>query len=158
MKSRIVFSSSKDDWTTPIWLFDDLNKKYDFTLDAAASDDNHLLPLYFTEEIDGLKQTWSGHRVFCNPPYSLAPEFIEKAYKERYSAELSLLLVPVRSSNEEWHKYIFPYARSITYINGRLKFGNSKLGAPFPSCLILFHHMGQRSNGLTTYTLNARGL
>ena len=36
-----VWSSKTEDWETPQWLFDRLNRIFCFELDAAASDTNH---------------------------------------------------------------------------------------------------------------------
>ena len=75
-----LFSSARHDWQTPRSLFDPLNDEFRFTVDAAASPDNALLPCFWTPETDALNQDWSGHRVWCNPPYGREQRaFIEKA-------------------------------------------------------------------------------
>lgn len=56
----VHFMSEKSDWETPQELFDKLHEEFHFTLDAAASDRNHKLPRYYTEQTDGLKQDWGG--------------------------------------------------------------------------------------------------
>lgn len=65
---KVLFSNEKDYWETPQWLFDSLNEKYHFTLDSAASDENHKCSKYFTKEDDGLSQDWGGIRSFVTPP------------------------------------------------------------------------------------------
>lgn len=55
-----LFTSSTDNWATPQWLFDELDKTFHFTLDVCASDENHKCDNYFTKESDGLKQDWGG--------------------------------------------------------------------------------------------------
>lgn len=57
---RVLFSSDKDFWETPQSLFDELNEKYHFTLDAAASDENHKCSRYFTKEDNGLLMDLGG--------------------------------------------------------------------------------------------------
>jgi hypothetical protein len=54
MNTDLHFSSNKQDWETPKDLFDRLNSKYHFDLDAAASHQNAKLPNYFTVEDDAL--------------------------------------------------------------------------------------------------------
>ena len=49
----------KDCWQTPHQLFNALNKIFNFSLDAAASDDHHLCDNYFTAEDSALTQSWS---------------------------------------------------------------------------------------------------
>lgn len=52
------FTSNKNYWETPQRLFDELNEEFHFTLDAAASDQNHKLDKYYTMLDDGLAQNW----------------------------------------------------------------------------------------------------
>lgn len=54
-----LFTSNKDDWETPQSFFDQLNSKYHFSIDLAASDSNHKCARYFTEKDDALQQDWS---------------------------------------------------------------------------------------------------
>lgn len=70
MNTKGIFSHKSDEWRTPTNLFNELNAKYHFTLDAAANDNNHLCEKYFTKEKDGIKASWEYETVFCNPPYS----------------------------------------------------------------------------------------
>ncbi len=52
-----------------------------FTLDVAASDRNAKCSRYFTFTQDGLRQSWAGERVWCNPPYSRIGPWIDKAWR-----------------------------------------------------------------------------
>lgn len=58
----VMFSSDKNDWETPQSLFDELDRRYHFTLDVAASHTNHKVDRYFTADDDGLAQDWGGGR------------------------------------------------------------------------------------------------
>lgn len=60
LKNQALFTSEKSYWETPQVLFDELNDEFSFTLDAAASDNNHKVDNYFTEKEDGLAQDWGG--------------------------------------------------------------------------------------------------
>jgi site-specific DNA-methyltransferase (adenine-specific) len=133
-------------WSTPPLLFRYLNEERNYTVDLAASPENALCRKFYTEEQDALKQSWKKERGFCNPPYTLAPEFIRKAWEEYSSSPEDTvldLLVPVRSSNREWGKYVLPDPKTgelrcskLTFIVGRLRFGNSDNSAPFPSVIL----------------------
>ena len=48
------------------------------------------------------------------------------------------MLIPARPDTKVWDEQIFKDATVICFIKGRLKFGNSKDAAPFPSALIVF--------------------
>lgn len=60
MADKVLFSSATDNWATPQYLFDKLDKTFNFTLDVCASEENHKCARYFTKEQDGLKQDWGG--------------------------------------------------------------------------------------------------
>ena len=80
--SNAMFTSVSEDWSTPQWLFDQLNAEFNFTIDVCASECNAKVQRFFTKEQDGLKQDWSGETVWCNPPYGRQiKRWIYKAYK-----------------------------------------------------------------------------
>ena len=60
LNTKVLFSSKEEKWATPQDFFDKLNDEFHFTLDAAASPDNAKCANYFTEEQDGLAQSWGG--------------------------------------------------------------------------------------------------
>lgn len=65
-------------------------------------------------------------------------KWIEKAYKthEEFGNTIVMLL-PARTDTKAFHKFIYHKAE-IRFIQGRLKFGNSKNSAPFPSMLVIY--------------------
>lgn len=58
-----------DEWETPHWLYDQLNKTFNFSLDVCATSENAKCPNYYTHEQDGLAQPWTG-TCWMNPSYS----------------------------------------------------------------------------------------
>ena len=68
MNSEVMFSSKTDLWSTPQDLFDKYNAIYHFETDVCALPENAKCKRFFTPEMDGLKQEWSGV-CWCNPPY-----------------------------------------------------------------------------------------
>lgn len=138
----VMYSSKSDEWATPNKFFESLDEEFNFDLDAAASDDNHKCKEYFTIEKDGLSQSWAGCRVFCNPPYSQIDKWVEKAFREtRNDNTLVVLLIPSRTDTRYFHNYIYQRAE-IRFVKGRLKFGDGKNSAPFPSMLVIFRGPG----------------
>lgn len=116
-------------------MFDDLNKEFRFTLDPCATKENAKCRRFFTEEDNGLIQDWSGERVFMNPPYGRQiGKWIEKAYSS--GADVAVCLLPSRTDTSWWHDYCMK--GTIRFIRGRVKFGEGKAPAPFPSVLVIF--------------------
>ena len=138
MINEALFTSNSDDWATPHDIFQRLNKEFNFNLDPCASHENHKCNTYYTVDNDGLSQSWGGCRVFCNPPYSEIDKWVEKAYREsRQDNTLIVLLIPARTDTRYFHNFIYQRAE-IRFIKGRLKFGQSKNSAPFPSMVVIF--------------------
>jgi phage N-6-adenine-methyltransferase len=140
MDNKIFGSSAGVEWSTPQYLFDDLNSVFDFTLDPCATIENAKCEKFYTIKEDGLAQSWGGERVFCNPPYgrSLGP-WIEKSYNEYHGeAELIVLLVPARTDVKWQHKYVLGHANYICFMRGRLKFGGSDNYALFPNEIVVY--------------------
>lgn len=139
MNSKALFSSRTDEWSTPQNVFEELNKEFHFNLDPCATKDNAKCCKFFTKAQDGLKQNWQGHNVFCNPPYGREiKEWVRKAYEESLKPNTAVvMLIPARTDTSYFHDYIYGKAE-IRFIRGRLKFGNAKNSAPFPSMIVVY--------------------
>jgi len=137
--NRALFSSKNEIWATPQTFFDMLNEEFCFTLDPCALPENAKCPLFFTPLDDGLVQDWGGHVIFCNPPYgNKIASWVEKCYREsRKDNTKVVMLIPARTDTVYFHKYIYGIAE-IRFIKGRLKFGNARHSAPFPSMIVVF--------------------
>lgn len=134
-----LFSSKSDEWTTPQKLFDELHAEFNFTLDPCATAENAKCKKFYTIEDDGLSQCWGGERAFCNPPYSNIKEWVAKACYEGERKGLVVMLIPARTDTRWFHTFIYQNERiEIRFIKGRLKFGDSKNSAPFPSMICIF--------------------
>ena len=136
---KVMFSSKNDSWETPQDFYDELARRYSFTLDPCCTDATSKCFKYFTEEDDGLAQDWSGHVVFMNPPYGrVIGKWIQKAYEESRKEKTTVVcLLPARTDTKYWHEYCMK-ANEIYFVKGRLKFGDSKNSAPFPSAVVVF--------------------
>ena len=146
MLNSALFSSSSDNWSTPHEIYDALNAEFNFTLDPCADDENHKCDRYYTKEQNGLKFSWGGEHVFCNPPYSEIDKWVKKAWKESTKHNtLVVLLIPARTDTRYFHDYIY-HRSEIRFIKGRLKFGNNKNPAPFPSMVVIFRSGGFNEN------------
>lgn len=139
MDTKVMFSSKTPEWPTPQDFYDSLNAKYHFTLDPASTDENCKCENHFTIEQDGLKCDWAGHSVFCNPPYGRQQigKWVQKAYDESKKPGTSVvMLLPARTDTKWFHDYCMK--GTVEFLRGRLKFGDSKNAAPFPSMIVRF--------------------
>lgn len=140
MINKALFSSAKEDWETPDELFEQYNRKYNFTLDVCADSKNHKCERYFTKEQDALKQNWDGERCWCNPPYGRTiGDFVKKAAE---SKALTVMLIPARTDTKWFHIYIYMH-RPIEFIKGRIRFVGAESTAPFPSMIVIFDNLSE---------------
>jgi phage N-6-adenine-methyltransferase len=161
MVDKILFSSATDMWSTPQATFDIYNAIHNFELDVCATHENAKCFNYFTEQDDGLSKTWAGS-CWMNPPYG-DPEYVckkncikkicksrgyhnlkyvpgiadwmKKAYESSLSGAKVVCLVPARTDTAWWHDYAMK--GEIEFLRGRLKFGDAKNCAPFPSAVVI---------------------
>ena len=132
-----LLTSTTDAWATPQWFFDEQNLLHGpFDLDVCADSSNAKCAKFFDAEADGLKQVWKG-RCWMNPPYGKEiSKWMKKAYESGRAGTIVVCLVPARTDTKWWHDYAIK--GKVTFIRGRLKFGESKNSAPFPSAIVVF--------------------
>lgn len=147
MNTAVMFSSATDEWATPQDFFDQLNQEFHFTLDPCATHESAKCARYFTEEDNGLAQDWAGEVVFMNPPYGrVLGQWVKKAFEESVKGATVVCLLPARTDTRWFHDYIYHRAE-IRFVKGRLKFGDSKNSAPFPSMVVIFNRAGVKMGG-----------
>lgn len=140
MLNDSLYSSKKQDWNTPLSLFNKLNKEFNFTLDVCADDSNFKCKNYFDIHKNGLIQEWIGN-CWMNPPYGREiSKWIEKATLSIKNKECNIIvcLLPVRSDTKWWHNYVMK-SSEIRFLNKRLTFDGANNKAPFPSCIVIFN-------------------
>ena len=134
MNTNLMFSSKTDLWETPQDLFNKYDAIYHFETDVCALPENAKCKRFFTPEMDGLKQEWTGV-CWCNPPYGRQiGRWVEKAVK---SFATVVMLLPARTDTKWFHDWCLPYGK-IEFLRGRLKFGGCENSAPFPSMVVVF--------------------
>ncbi|WP_182655553.1 DNA N-6-adenine-methyltransferase [Stenotrophomonas lacuserhaii] len=132
----------QQNWRTPRSMFEALNAEFDFTLDGASEPSNGLLQRASTAETP---ISWTGERVFCNPPWSNIRPFIDLAPW----AEVAVFLVPART-NVGWFHHALSLGAYPRFFQGRPKFelpdhsGNGH-NSPVDCLLLIFG--GVKSNG-----------
>ena len=142
----------KDEARTPPELFRKLNEKYQFQIDACASENNRLCYQYYSLDFDALDHDWAGifgavseSRVYCNPPYSNPTPFIKKAYEESLKGATVVMLLPADTSTKSFHDYCMK-ADQIIFLEGRVTFNNPDgtpmIGSPkFGNMVAVFERM-----------------
>jgi len=136
----VMFSSRETSWETPQDFYNILDDHFGFDLDPCASKENAKCKEYYTEADDGLSKRWGPNKkVFVNPPYGKdIKNWIKKAYDEsRREGSIVVVLMPARTDTSYWHDYCMK-ASEIYFVRGRLRFGDAKAGAPFPSAVVVF--------------------
>ena len=114
MKNRNI--EHKDDWATPPYFYNEINKEFDFNYDPCPYQND-------IEKHDGLSVEWK-ERNFINPPYSrkLKDAFVIKAIEESKKGKLCVMLLPVSTSTQLFHRHILPNQKEIRFIEKRIKF------------------------------------
>ena len=148
VNTAVMFGKATDEWATPQDFFDRLNLEFQFDVDAAASETNHKCPVWYGGLIDALAlDSWATvpSSIWLNPPYSKCREFIVKAREESHKGHTIVCLVPARTDTRWWHEWVYDAVENaywpgveVRFVKGRLKFGEGKNSAPFPSVLIIF--------------------
>ena len=128
-KKRQIFTSAEQRWKTPVKVYEDLNKEFNFDFDPCPSN----------PKFDGLKVEW-GKSNFVNPPYKtkLQDDFVDKGIEEWKKGKTVVFLIPSRTSTRRFHKLLNLRPQpEFRFIKGRLCFGDSKMPAPFPSVIVV---------------------
>jgi hypothetical protein len=127
-----------DVWLTPPEI---LSRLGEFDLDPCApikrpwdTAKNH-----YTIEDNGLILPWKG-RVYLNPPYGNQLELWMRKMAEHREG---ISLIFARTDTQAFHKWIFPVADSLLFIDGRVTFCNeagmkAKFNGGAPSVLIAY--------------------
>lgn len=128
----------KDEWLTPPEIVRALGE---FDLDPCAPIVRpwETAKTHFTIEDNGLIREWEG-RCFCNPPYGTETN---KWMKKMAEHNNGIALIFARTETNTFFKWIWPYAKGIMFIKGRLKFYNvdgtrAENCAGAPSCLVAY--------------------
>ena len=127
--NRSLFSSASVHWSTPKQTYEALEKEFGaFDFDPCPLGGLAI----------GLETEWKGN-VFVNPPYGRGVEtWVKKGYESAKNGGATVvMLLPSRTDTKWFHDYALK-AQEVRFLRGRLKFGDAKNSAPFPSCLVIF--------------------
>jgi phage N-6-adenine-methyltransferase len=152
-------------WRTPRPLFDAVNARYSFTLDAAA-EDGRLVASYITPEMDALVTPWADHCpangwgerwAWFNPPWGArcagfagTLAFTRRAIVQRSVLTGVVCLLPT-AVDTRWYRELFTAAAEVRLLP-RVRFEHpdtGEIGESPPGCgMTLFElrafHAGER--------------
>lgn len=148
---NINADSGEKTWLTPKYIIDALGH---FDLDPCCPDNMpwRTADIMLTKKEDGTTAPWKG-RVWLNPPYGRdAWPFLDRMC---HHSGGGVALIFVRTDARQWHDYVFPFADSVFFIRGRIRFcradGTQGDSCPTPSALVAYSHkdtIAIRNSGL----------
>jgi site-specific DNA-methyltransferase (adenine-specific) len=147
-----LLTSRSEHWCTPPEIKDRVCQVDTIGLDPAGNIHSIIdaqLVFDFNGGQDGLLLSWQHQGlVYINPPYGRAlPKWTKKIAAEALLGTEIVALLPARTDTKWFHEHILPYAQTMLFYKGRIKFidgttGKRKHSATFPSIFVYF---GKRS-------------
>ena len=153
-KNQLSFSTSKEmKWLrTPKDIWEQLSSEFKFTIDVCATKKNTLLPRYYTKEVDGLKQDWTGETAYIHPLFDTNIwRWVKKAYETKNFT--GVLLLPASVHTKYFHEWIYHNKNcEIRFLRkplGGFRFGHdddfrlthaNKMGYLRPLMIIIFRN------------------
>jgi hypothetical protein len=133
--ATIFRSESAEHYTPPRIVGAVIDCMGGIDLDPCADPGRQIPALrHYTKNDGGLLQPWSG-RVYVNPPYGRQISlWINKLLQEYQAGNVlaGIMLLPARTDTKWWHLL---RDCPVCLVSGRLRFGDAKYGAPFPSAI-----------------------
>lgn len=130
-----------DNVATPSYLLEDLRKEFGELFDPC--------PLNANPTVDGLEmEEWGskGEACYVNPPFSNIKPWVEKAIEEAAKGKQIIMMLPVRTNSAYWHRFIFPYADEIRFLDKYIQFEGFGKTCPFSICLVVFRSARRKLN------------
>jgi ParB family chromosome partitioning protein len=138
------------EWYTPPAIVERVRDYFGgpIPLDPATAPHNPTGALrFFTAELDGLAQDWSGVGAFVNPPYGkVMSDWCRKVHEETAKGLPLIALLPcgARFSTAYWQDYILTgQLTAICFVRGRVAFvgpdGEEQQGNPYDSAVYGFN-------------------
>ena len=130
---------------TPQWLADRYIQAFDLGLDVAATAENAKCLRYFTNETNGLAQSWHGN-CWRNPPFRQIGAWCAKAWEYAQTGEgVVVALLPFWPSAPWFKKYAVH--GQIRLLTTRITFVGTKGSAPFDLMVVIWSEHSQCENG-----------
>ncbi|MBY6093803.1 phage N-6-adenine-methyltransferase [Ferrimonas balearica] len=124
-KSPDLTPDERDCWRTPLYLYQALDRMFNFGLDICATKANALHPNFIDEKKNALQVDWRDyiekgkHWGFCNPPYSKCRFFTAKA-REMAMKGIGCVMLVNNCTDTEWFQE--SGATTTQLLKGRIRF------------------------------------
>ncbi|QZI90837.1 hypothetical protein MYOV066v1_p0059 [Vibrio phage PS15B.3] len=135
----------RDLWQTPQALFDYYDKRFGFTLDLAASEDNKLCSQFIGKDEDALSRDVvdekiyrfnnadyenQGMAIWCNPPYSDIMPWVNQCVNISNDHRVPVVMLIPADTSVKWFKAAFKNCSECHFISGRISFINAETQKP----------------------------
>ena len=133
-KAMSTGATNGDSYSTPMcvvhWLEKDIIQ-CKFTLDPCAQKHTAKAEKFFTTLEGGLKQSWKGYIVFCNPPHSRgqADRWLKKAYTSFVEDGVHSVVLVRADTGTDWFRKWVPQATGVIFTE-RISFLDPNTGKP----------------------------
>lgn len=129
---------------TPDEIWIPLNKEFNFKVDLCASDENHLLPKYYTKENSVFDKEIT-ETSYANIEFKRAKKFIKYFHNQSKKHGSTIVILCTVKSNTDWWEDYAMTGKEIRFINGKVHFKGKKRdgtendqGLRFPTALLVF--------------------
>lgn len=130
--STVHYSHITDEWETPPSVFQAAQELFGVhLLDVAAQAHNAKVAAFSS---DSLHIPWSQHN-WCNPPFSLADAFVNKAIDELDKDNSTTLLLKAAPETVRF-KQLRQAGVTIIFLSPRVHYLGAGKSCPFPSCFV----------------------
>lgn len=151
---------SKQDYGTPKELLDAVRHRLQidfFNIDLAASPENTVADVYFTEVDNSLVQDWHVHTAggwgWLNPPFSNIGPWVRKAAEEALRGASVIMLVPSSVGSNWWSEFADGHCY-VAHLNGRLTFVGESTPYPKDCSLLLYTPWGFKGQEVWSWRQN----
>ena len=149
--NQLSTDDRREDWETPQWLFDELNKVFNFKIDLAASKENSKVETYFSENYNLFDEDRAistrimdeGEYAFMNPPFQKKGKTGSwvKCAVELVGDRGLVCIVPASVGSKWWSETVWALCDSVVFPRrfSYKKPGNEleKSGAMFDSAICI---------------------
>jgi phage N-6-adenine-methyltransferase len=138
-----IQTAARTDWCTPPEIVSVVRQAFGGQIDLDPCSNARSVVgarKNYTIRDDGLARKWRGN-AYVNPPYGRGLNaWVRKAVHESHGDWPAnvIMLIPAAVGTVRWQTLVFPEAKAICFIDGRVKFIGAAASAPMDCALVNF--------------------